>query len=153
MKYWILALSLLMFGCGGGESGDSEDAAAGDVVEATQEAASDAAEAVEESAESVGDAAADAINEVQDAAEAVGDVLEESKEEIDEALEEGVRIDYLTQPVALHEDRGDGARRRIHQVDLRREGVAEEAGDAQGHVDARPVEHRQRQDLEAGDAA
>ena len=33
------------------------------------------------------------------------------EEEIDEAMEEGVTIDYLTQPVALHEDRGDGARR------------------------------------------
>jgi 2-oxoacid:acceptor oxidoreductase gamma subunit (pyruvate/2-ketoisovalerate family) len=32
-------------------------------------------------------------------------------EEIDEALEEGVGIDYLTQPIGLHEDRGNGAKR------------------------------------------
>jgi 2-oxoacid:acceptor oxidoreductase gamma subunit (pyruvate/2-ketoisovalerate family) len=32
-------------------------------------------------------------------------------EEIDETLEEGVAIDFLTQPVALHEEPGDGARR------------------------------------------
>ena len=53
MKYWILALSLLMFGCGGGESGDSEDTAVGSAVEAAQEAASDVAEAVEESGRGV----------------------------------------------------------------------------------------------------
>ncbi len=33
------------------------------------------------------------------------------KEEIDETLEEGIPIDFLTQPVALHEDPTDGARR------------------------------------------
>ena len=32
-------------------------------------------------------------------------------EEIDETLEEGVAIDFLTQPVALHEEAGDGMRR------------------------------------------
>jgi len=32
-------------------------------------------------------------------------------EEIDETLEEGIAIDYLTQPVALHEQPSDGARR------------------------------------------
>ena len=33
------------------------------------------------------------------------------REEIDDALEEGVAIDLLTQPVALHEDKGDGQHR------------------------------------------
>jgi 2-oxoacid:acceptor oxidoreductase gamma subunit (pyruvate/2-ketoisovalerate family) len=32
-------------------------------------------------------------------------------EEIDEAIEEGVAIDFLTQPAALHEDTGNGVRR------------------------------------------
>ncbi len=86
MKYWVMALSLFLFACGGGESGGSEDAASGDVVEATQEAASDAADAVEESAESAGDAAAEALNDAQAAAEAAGDMIEESKENIDEEL-------------------------------------------------------------------
>ena len=33
------------------------------------------------------------------------------REEIDEAIEEGVAIDFLTQPMALHEDPSDGVRR------------------------------------------
>ncbi len=56
------------------------------------------------------------------------------------------------EPVRLVE-RGDRAHRLVEQLDLRREGVAEEARDAQGHVDPRPVEHVERQDLAAGDAA
>ena len=47
----------------------------------------------------------------------------------------------------------DPAHRHVEQGDLRLEDVAEQAGDAQRHVDARPVEHGQRQDLYAGDAA
>ena len=47
----------------------------------------------------------------------------------------------------------DAAHRHVEQGDLRLEDVAEQARDAQGHVDARPVEHGQRQDLYAGDAA
>ncbi len=39
----------------------------------------------------------------------------------------------------------------VEQLDLGREGVAEEARDAQGDVDPRPVEQAERQDLEAGD--
>ena len=66
MKYWILALSLLVLGCGGGESSD----------------------AGEESAESVGAAAADAMIEAQDKAAEVGDMLEEKKEEIDAAVDD-----------------------------------------------------------------
>ena len=66
MKYWILALSLLVLGCGGGESYD----------------------AGEESAESVGAAAADAMIEAQDKAAEVGDMLEEKKEEIDAAVDD-----------------------------------------------------------------
>jgi 2-oxoacid:acceptor oxidoreductase gamma subunit (pyruvate/2-ketoisovalerate family) len=40
-------------------------------------------------------------------------------EEIDEAIEEGVAIDFLTQPIALHEDRGDGMRRH-YRLNCRR---------------------------------
>jgi 2-oxoacid:acceptor oxidoreductase gamma subunit (pyruvate/2-ketoisovalerate family) len=50
-------------------------------------------------------------------------------EEIDEALEEGVAIDYLTQPVALKEDRGDGARRHYWLTCRRMEvGEADQSG-------------------------
>ena len=49
-------------------------------------------------------------------------------------------------------ERADGADRLVEQLDLRREGVAEEAGDAQRHVDARAAELGQRDDLVAGDA-
>ena len=49
--------------------------------------------------------------------------------------------------------RGDRADRRVDQRDLRREHVAEQAGDAEGHVDARPAERGRRQHLDAGDAA
>jgi len=48
---------------------------------------------------------------------------------------------------------GDTADRHVEQRDLRLEDVAEQAGDAQGHVDARAVEHRQRHDLDAGEPA
>ena len=49
-------------------------------------------------------------------------------------------------------ERADGADGLVEQRDLGREGVAEEAGDAQGHVDPRPAELGQRDDLVAGDA-
>ena len=39
----------------------------------------------------------------------------------------------------------------VEQLDLRRERVAEEAGDAQGDVDPRAVQQVRRQDLDAGD--
>ena len=48
---------------------------------------------------------------------------------------------------------GDAPHRHVEQRDLGLEDVAEQAGDAQGHVDARPVEHGQRQDFDAGDPA
>ena len=44
---------------------------------------------------------------------------------------------------------GDGARRRIEQVDQPRERVAEEPRDPQRHVHPRPVEDVERQDLES----
>ena len=84
MKYWILAIGLLVMGCSGGESGSSDDPAAADAVEQVEEAA----DAMEEGSESVGEAAADALNEAQDAAAEVGDILEEEKKEIDAAIEE-----------------------------------------------------------------
>jgi NADPH-dependent glutamate synthase beta subunit-like oxidoreductase/ferredoxin len=40
-------------------------------------------------------------------------------EEIDEAIEEGVAIEFLTQPVALHEDTGNGSRRH-YRLECRR---------------------------------
>ena len=49
--------------------------------------------------------------------------------------------------------RGDRADRRVDQRDLGGEHVAEQAGDAEGDVDARPPERRRRQHLDAGDAA
>ena len=73
MKYWVLAFSLFMFGCGDGESGGSQDTAAAD--------------AVEESTASIGEAAAEALNDAQSAAEAAGDAIEDSKKEIDEELQ------------------------------------------------------------------
>ena len=50
-------------------------------------------------------------------------------EEIDETIEEGVAIDFLTQPVALHEDPGDGMRRH-YRLSCRRMklGEADESG-------------------------
>src|SRR6185437_1954780 len=47
---------------------------------------------------------------------------------------------------------GHGADRGREQRDLAWEHVAEQAGNAQGHVDPRAAQHRDRQDLEAADA-
>ena len=50
-------------------------------------------------------------------------------EEIDETIEEGIAIDYLTQPVALNEDRGDGMRRHYRLTCRRMElGEPDESG-------------------------
>jgi 2-oxoacid:acceptor oxidoreductase gamma subunit (pyruvate/2-ketoisovalerate family) len=50
-------------------------------------------------------------------------------EEIDESIEEGVAIDFLTQPVALHEDASDGIRRHYRLVCGRMElGEPDESG-------------------------
>jgi 2-oxoacid:acceptor oxidoreductase gamma subunit (pyruvate/2-ketoisovalerate family) len=50
-------------------------------------------------------------------------------EEIDETVEEGVCIELLTQPVALHETRGNGARRHLRLVCRRMElGEPDESG-------------------------
>ena len=51
------------------------------------------------------------------------------REEVDEALEEGVEIDFLTQPVALHEKKIDGLRRQYSLQCLRMElGEPDESG-------------------------
>ena len=51
------------------------------------------------------------------------------REEIDEALEEGVAIDFLTQPVALHEEPSDGMRRHYRLTCQRMElGAPDESG-------------------------
>jgi 2-oxoacid:acceptor oxidoreductase gamma subunit (pyruvate/2-ketoisovalerate family) len=50
-------------------------------------------------------------------------------EEIDETLEEGVAIDFLTQPVALHEEKADGLRRHYKLQCVRMElGEPDESG-------------------------
>ncbi len=50
-------------------------------------------------------------------------------EEIDETIEEGVAIDYLTQPIALHDDPSDGIRRHYRLVCRRMElGEPDESG-------------------------
>ena len=50
-------------------------------------------------------------------------------EEIDETLEEGVAIDYLVQPVALHEDKADGSKRHYRLQCVRMElGEPDESG-------------------------
>jgi 2-oxoacid:acceptor oxidoreductase gamma subunit (pyruvate/2-ketoisovalerate family) len=50
-------------------------------------------------------------------------------EEIDETLEEGIAIDYLTQPMAMHEDPTDGVRRHYRLTCRRMElGEADESG-------------------------
>ena len=50
-------------------------------------------------------------------------------EEIDEALEEGIAIDYLTQPMAMNEDPTDGIRRHYRLTCRRMElGEADESG-------------------------
>ena len=50
-------------------------------------------------------------------------------EEIDETLEEGIAIDYLTQPMAIHEDLTDGLRRHYRLTCRRMElGAADESG-------------------------
>ena len=47
----------------------------------------------------------------------------------------------------------DGAGDLVDELDLQRKGIAEEAGDPQGDVDAGAAELGQRHDLEPGDAA
>ena len=95
MKYWILAISLLVMGCSGGESGGSDDAAATEAVKQVEEATTDVAkevgeavDAIEEGAESMGQEAADALNDAQESAAEVEDLLKEKKEEVDAAIEE-----------------------------------------------------------------
>jgi hypothetical protein len=65
MKYWVLAISLVLLGCGG-ESGDSEEA----------------------SAETAGAEIADTLNDAQDAAANVEVLLDDAKADVDAALEE-----------------------------------------------------------------
>ena len=68
MKYWILAMSLLILGCSGGESGDSADAA-------------------DDEAATVGQDVADTLNDAQQAARDVEATLEEKKKALDEELD------------------------------------------------------------------
>ena len=57
-------------------------------------------------------------------------------EEIDETLEEGIAIDYLTQPMALHEDPTDGVRRH-YRLTCRRMELGE--ADASGRRSPREI--------------
>ena len=50
-------------------------------------------------------------------------------------------------------ERGDGADGRGKERDLAWKDVAEQAGNAQRHIDPRPAQHRQRQHLKAVDAS
>lgn len=70
MKYWILAMSLFILGCGG-ESGGSADAG----------------DAAEEESTSAGEEVADALNDAQQAARDVEATLGEKKKELDEELD------------------------------------------------------------------
>jgi hypothetical protein len=65
MKYWVLAISLVLLGCGG-ESADSDEA----------------------SAETAGAEIADTLNDAQDAAANVEVLLDDAKADVDAALEE-----------------------------------------------------------------
>ena len=65
MKYWVLAISLFLLGCSGGESGCSSESAD----------------------KSAGAEVADTLNEAQDAAANVENVLEDAKVDIDAAVE------------------------------------------------------------------
>jgi hypothetical protein len=69
MKYWILAISLFVLGCSGGESGDSDEITA-------------------ETAETAGAEVADSLNEALDAAANVEKVLEDEKRDVDAAVED-----------------------------------------------------------------
>lgn len=66
MMYWILVISLLLFGCGGGETGDT----------------------MEEGTDTVGKEVSDALHEAQDSAEELGEVLEGAKKDLDEAIDD-----------------------------------------------------------------
>ena len=69
MKYWILAMSLFVVGCGSGDSGNSADAAKDDTP-------------------TVGQDVADTLNDAQQAAKDVEATLEEKKKALDEELDE-----------------------------------------------------------------
>ncbi len=69
MKFWILALSLFILGCGSGESGSSADAAKDDAPSAGQDIA-------------------DTLNDAQQRAKDVEATLEEKKNALDEELDE-----------------------------------------------------------------
>jgi len=69
----ILSASMVLFACGGGDTGDS---------------AEEAAEVVDESTQTVGKEVADTMQNAMQEAENVGAVLEQNKADIDAALEE-----------------------------------------------------------------
>lgn len=66
MKYWILAVSLFVLGCSGGESDDSADA---------------------DPSKTAGAEVADTLNDAQQAAKDVEAMLEENKEAIDDEVD------------------------------------------------------------------
>ena len=68
MKYWILAMSLFILGCGGDPSGGSASAEADETA-------------------TVGDEVAEALNDAEQAAKGVEATLEENKKALDEELD------------------------------------------------------------------
>lgn len=66
MKFWILAVSLFVLGCSGGESDDSADA---------------------DRSKTAGADVADTLNDAQQAAKDVEAVLEEKKKSIDDEVD------------------------------------------------------------------
>ena len=55
-------------------------------------------------------------------------------------------------PFVVLVERGNARDGHVEQRDLRLEDVAKQPGDAQRHVDARPLQQGQGQHLDAGDA-
>ena len=74
MKYWILTMTLLLFGCSGGQSGDGGEA-------------KEAADAAEREAATVGAEVADVLNDAQQSAADVEMILQENKDKLDEELD------------------------------------------------------------------
>ena len=64
MKYWILAISLLMFGCGGGEETVGEEVS--ETLHEAQDAAEEVGEVLEEAKEDIDEALEEAEGKLKD---------------------------------------------------------------------------------------
>ena len=74
MRHSILTMTLLLFGCSGGQSGDGGEA-------------KEAADAAEREAATVGAEVADVLNDAQQSAADVEMILQENKDKLDEELD------------------------------------------------------------------